>query len=206
MTGDHAGHQGMNMPTPPTRPGELARVIAASRQLDVAPAGLVLPPHEIGAPWSIASDAADRPLRSDAKIDGATGRIVSRTTFAQRHWIDRTIGYGVAAHEGALFGLANQILGTLTALFLTILAASGAILWWRRRPVGLLGAPMPLSRPHAGFGLVAIIVALGIYLPLFGLTLLGVLLIERVVLRHMPGPRRWLGLPAPVEFRVPRRS
>jgi uncharacterized iron-regulated membrane protein len=148
----------------------------------------------MGRAWSVSSDAADRPLRSDATIDGATGRILSRTDFAQRHWIDRAIGYGVAGHEGALFGLANQILGTLTALFLIVLAVSGAVMWWRRRPIGQLGAPARLSRPAVGAGLVALIVALGLYLPMFGTTLVLVLIAEKILLRRLPRARRWLGL------------
>ncbi len=194
MDGDHAGHGGMTMPAAAVPPGELARVIATVRPLAIAAPVLVLPPRSTGAPWSIASDAADRPLRSDLKIDGATGRLLSRTDFADRHWIDRAIGYGVAGHEGALFGIANQILGTLTALFLIILASSGAVMWWRRRPVGLLGAPIRLSRPRIGAGLVALMVALGMYLPLFGVTLIGVLLLETLVLRRLPATGRWLGI------------
>jgi uncharacterized iron-regulated membrane protein len=200
MSGDHAGHGGhgdMPMATPPTRAGDLARVIATTRPLAIAPPVLILPPKAPGAPWSVASDAADRPLRADLKVDGATGRLLSRTDFAQRHWIDRTIGYGVAGHEGALFGLANQILGTLTALFLVLLAVSGAILWWRRRPIGLLGAPPRRPRPRLGAGLIASIVALGVYLPMFGATLISVLLVETLVLRRIPAARRWLGLGDP---------
>lgn len=196
MLGKHAGHEGMRMPGPPIRPGELARVIAAVRPLDVAPPVLILPPARAGAPWSVVSDAADRPLRSDLKVDGVTGRILARTPFAQRHWIDRAIGYGIAAHEGALFGLVNQILGTLTALFLMILTVSGAVMWWRRRPAGVLGAPPRLFRPRLATGLVGAIVGLGICLPLFGATLVCVLLLERVVLRRLARPRRWLGLRA----------
>ncbi|WP_454885597.1 PepSY-associated TM helix domain-containing protein [Sphingomonas oryzagri] len=193
-TADHAEHHGMAMPTPAPPPGQLDRVIAATRPLAIAPPVMIAPPAMRGAPWRVSSDAADRPLRSEAKIDGATGRVVSTRGFGQRHWIDRIIGYGIAAHEGALFGLANQIIGTLTALGLMLLAISGAVLWWRRRPVGLLGAPIPLSRPRFGWALVAAIVALALYLPLFGATLLLVLLIERAVLRRLAGPRRWLGL------------
>ncbi len=190
----HADHRGMAMPALPIRAGELARVIAATKPLGVAPPVLIAPPKHPGAPWKISSDAADRPLRSDLKIDGATGRLVNRVDFAQRHWIDRTIGYGIAAHEGALFGLANQILGTLTALFLITLAVSGAVMWWRRRPTGLLGAPIPLSRPRFGAILVTTIGALGLYLPLFGITLIAMLTLERTLLRRWPVTRRWLGL------------
>ncbi|WP_404712697.1 PepSY-associated TM helix domain-containing protein [Sphingomonas sp. MMS24-J13] len=196
MSGDHAGHGSMVMAAPAIRPGELARVVAAARMFEVAPPVLISPPTRPGAPWAISSDAADRPLRSDLKVDGASGRIVSRVAFAQRHWIDRAIGYGVAGHEGALFGIANQIIGTATALLLVVLAGSGAIMWWRRRPSGLLGAPVPSARPRFGIGLLGAIGALGLYLPLFGASLIGVLLLERLLFRFMPATRRWLGLEA----------
>jgi uncharacterized iron-regulated membrane protein len=194
MLGPHAGHGGMVMAAPPIRPGELARVIATVRPLRIAPPVLLSPPEHGGAPWGVASDAADRPLRSDAQIDGATGRLVGRIYFGDRHWIDRIIGYGIAAHEGALFGIANQVLGTLTALFLVVLAISGAIMWWRRRPIGLLGAPIPLAHPRFRAGLVAAIVGLGVCMPLFGATLVLILTAERTVLRRISATQRWLGL------------
>ena len=200
MLGDHAGHQmaGMTMggaaSATPIEAGDLARVIATVRPLEVAPPVLIAPPAAPGAPWSITSDAADRPLRSDLKIDGRTGRLVDRVDFAQRQWIDRLVGYGVALHEGAFFGIANQLLGTLTALLLVLLSVSGTILWWRRRPIGLLGAPIPLTRPRFGGVLIAAIVALALYLPMFGITLIAVLLIERLVLRRVDPVRKWLAL------------
>lgn len=197
MLGPHAGHDGMVIATHTIRPGELARVIATVRPLRIAPPVLLSPPEHDGAPWTVSSDAADRPLRSDAQVDGATGRLVGTVAFADRHWIDRIIGYGIAVHEGALFGIANQILGTLTALLLVVLAVSGGVLWWRRRPTGLLGAPVPSARPRYRPVLVAAIVGLGIYMPLFGLTLLIVTIIERVLLRRLPRARLWLGLESP---------
>ncbi|MET3824711.1 putative iron-regulated membrane protein [Sphingomonas sp. PvP055] len=196
----HAGHAGMTMGMAPARlptaiaAGDLTRVVATARPLGIAAPVMIAPPKTPGAPWSVRSDAADRPLRSEAEIDGATGRLIGRSGFAERHWIDRLIGYGIAVHEGALFGLANQIAGTIVALLLALLAGSGAVLWWRRRPVGLLGAPLPLTRPRFGPVLVAAIVVLGVYMPMFGATLLLVLAVERLVLRNLRGPRRWLGL------------
>lgn len=115
MLGPHAGHGGMAVAAPPVRPGDLRRVIVTARRLKIAPPVLLSPPEHPGGAWAITSAAADRPLRADARVDGASGRLIGRIDFDDRHWIDRTVGYGIAAHEGALFGVANQILGTLTA-------------------------------------------------------------------------------------------
>lgn len=196
MLGVHAGHAGMEEMSPLASPDELASVIPTSRTLNIAPPVMISPPQKLGAPWRIASDAADRPLRSEAEVDGASGRLVGRTGFADRHPIDRGIGYGIAAHEGALFGLANQILGSLTAVLLMVVATSGAILWWRRRPSGLLGAPIPQARPRYASLLITAIVGLAISMPLFGVTLVLILFAEATVLRKLPRASAWLGLPA----------
>jgi len=194
MLGPHAEHRGMTMAHAAPRPGELARVIATVRPLGLAPPVMIAPPEMGAAGWTVTSEAANRPLRTQLVVDGATGAVAARKDFAERHWIDRLVGYGIAVHEGAWFGLANQIAGTLTALLLVLLAVSGAVLWWRRRPTGLLGAPIPLSRPRFGWALVGGIALLGITLPMFGVTLLGVLLVERTLLRRLSSTRRWLAL------------
>ncbi|HML28602.1 MAG TPA: PepSY domain-containing protein, partial [Hyphomicrobium sp.] len=194
MSGEHAAHMAMlqSSPSAPLRPGELARVIATVSPLQLAAPVAISPPKKAGGAWTVASEAANR--RSDLKVDGASGRLTERTDFSERHWIDRTIGYGVAVHEGQLFGLANQILGTLTALCLVILSVSGVVMWWKRRPSGLLGAPIALARPPIGAALITAIALLAIYMPMFGLTLIIVLLVEMVVLRQIPPLRTWLGL------------
>ena len=195
---EHAEHHAHAALPVRTGPGQLDNVVTAVVDLGIAPPVMIAPPRAAPGAWTVTSDAANRPLRTRLTIDGATGRILSRKDFGQRHWIDRAVGYGIAAHEGALFGVANQLLGTATALFLMLLAVSGAILWWRRRPEGLLGAPIPLRRPRFGPVLILAIALLGFLMPLFGATLLAVLLVERLLLRRLPRARRWLGLsPAP---------
>jgi uncharacterized iron-regulated membrane protein len=195
MLGDHADHMGMTMEHRGYRAGELNRTVAAATQLGFAPPVLVSPPGKEPRGWTVASDAADRPLRAQAVMDSATGMVLARKDFGQRHWIDRAVGYGIATHEGQLFGIANQVLITATALMLMTLSVSGAISWWRRRPTGRLGAPMALSRPRFGGALIIAIVALGVAMPLFGASLLAVLAVERF-LRRWAGVVRWLGLRA----------
>ncbi|WP_380785467.1 PepSY-associated TM helix domain-containing protein [Sphingomonas sp. R86521] len=172
----HAEHRGTAMPA--AEPGNLDAVVATGARLALAPPVLIAPS---GADrWTISSDSANRPERSRVTVDAATGRILDRRDFAQRQWIDRAVGYGVAIHEGAFFGLANQILGTLVTALLATLSVSGAVMWWRRRRPGTLGQPPRLGRPRYGWSLAGTIAALGVAMPLFGATLIGVLAVDRL--------------------------
>ncbi|MGR6329009.1 PepSY-associated TM helix domain-containing protein [Sphingomonas sp. XXL09] len=193
MEGAHAEHGGMAMEHPRISYAPLDRLIASVAPLRLAGPVLTAPPAGPGQPWTAKSDAADRPLRTDLELD-ADGHILSRKDFATRRLVDRLVGYGVALHEGALYGWLNQLVNLLTALGLMLLTVSGVVLWWRRRPQGVLGAPHRRPRPALAWGLVAVIVALGVLLPLFGATLIAVLLAERLALARLPGTRRWLGL------------
>ncbi|WP_156678574.1 PepSY-associated TM helix domain-containing protein [Sphingomonas profundi] len=196
MLDDHAEHGGMAMAHPSGPLAPLDRVVRTVRPLGLAGPVLVAPPTGPGQPWTAKSDAADRPLRTDLTLDAA-GRLLTRKDFAQRRLIDRIVGYGVAAHEGQLFGWLNQLLGLLTAIGLVLLSVSSVVLWWRRRPADRLGAPPATARAPAAAGFVLLLAALGVLLPLLGLSMLAVLALERLALRRMPAARRWLGLRPP---------
>ena len=68
----------------------------------------------------------------------------------------------------------------MTAFALIGLSVLGVIMWLKRKPSGKLGAPTGSSVPH-GPGLIIVVVLLGLLLPLFGLSLLAILVLERVV-------------------------
>ncbi|SDF52566.1 PepSY domain-containing protein [Dyella sp. 333MFSha] len=155
---------------------------------------LISPPSALNPHWSARSDTQNRPRRIEARLDPLTGAVVSQVRFADRPFLDRLIGYGVAMHEGQLFAPLNQILGVITALGLLTMSVSSVVLWWRRRPVGVLGAPPARRDTRAGGVLVALIVLLAVFLPLFGVTLLLVLLLERFVVRRWERGRHFLGL------------
>jgi uncharacterized iron-regulated membrane protein len=170
------------------------RIIATLRPLDLLPPVVIEPPANGSGDWTAKSMTPNRPQRVDLVMDGATGTIKSRNDFGDRHWIDRVIGTGIAAHEGQLFGWPNQLLGLATAAGLVLLSVSSVILWWRRREPGTLGAPGPAASPRVAIGIVILVVLFGLYLPLFGASLLTVLLLESILLRRIPGIREWLGL------------
>ncbi|MET0270627.1 MAG: PepSY domain-containing protein [Sphingomonas sp.] len=193
MLGDHAEHGGMAMAHAGATLLPLDRMVATLRPLGLASPVLVSPPARQGQPWTAKSDAANRPLRADLTLD-ASGRLLTRRDFAQRRLMDRIVGYGVAAHEGQLFGWINQLLGLLTAIGLVLLSASSVVLWWRRRPEDMLGAPVALAGRPVSVGFIVLLVAFGVLLPLLGASMLLVLAVERWVLRRLPRARRWLGL------------
>ena len=154
----------------------------------------IAPPGESGGAWTVHSDTQNRPRRITISLDSVTGATVKREPFSQQPLLDRIVDTGVAMHEGQLFGLANQLLGLATAMGLVTLSFSAIVLWWRRRQIGVLGAPIPLGKPRWTFALVAAIVALAIYLPAMAVSLTTVILLEKFLFSRIPSVSRWLGL------------
>lgn len=208
---EHAGHAGhadhdtaFVMPLKPKIDySALDRLIAIVQPLNLPTPVMISPPSKKlsawagGSPvdWTARSETQNRPLRVNLVLDATTGAIKSTKKFADKPLLDRIIGYGIAIHEGQLFGWFNQALGVFTALGLLLMIVSSVVLWWRRRSPGTLGAPNPnQAAPRFAYGLIGIIVMLGILLPFLGITMILVLLTERWVLRHIPSTRNFLGL------------
>lgn len=200
--GEHAGHAGHGGGGRRSAPVELTTADLAAIDIvaaTVKPLGLDAPVVLAPAPggkgrWTAKSTTANRPRRVDLVVDGGSGEIVRREDFSTKHPIDKLVAVGIAFHEGRLFGWPNQLLLLITAAGLVLVCVSAVWLWLRRRDPGKLGAPPPGISPRRSVPLVATVVALGVLLPLFGLSLLAVLLLERFVLRRVPPVKTWLGL------------
>ena len=210
--GEHAGMPGMTMPGmdmegmdmgdmggasthgPDDPFSPLDRMVPTVAALHLPPPVSISPPGRAHGPWTAKSDTPNRPQRVNLTLDAASGAVLSRTNFSQRHWIDQVVGTGVAAHEGQLFGPLNQALGVFTALGLILMSASAGVMWWRRRPGGELGAPAAFKGRQAAPGLFVVLTLLCLYLPLLGASLLAVLGLEWLVLRRIEPVARWLGL------------
>ncbi len=195
-TDEHAHHRAQDMGVSHQGHGaaSIDAVIAQAVAQNLAPPVLVTPPTKSSPYWKATSDDANRPNRADVWFDPDTAQPAARSDFRDKHIIDRVVAYGVAAHEGQLFGLANQLLMLATALGLVLLCVSAFVMWRRRAPAGVLGAPPPIPNSRVGWGLAIIIVTCGVLFPMLGMSLLAVALLERLVLRRVAWTRRWLGL------------
>ncbi|WP_189338424.1 PepSY-associated TM helix domain-containing protein [Sphingobium sp. SCG-1] len=156
----------------------------------------VLPPSSHDGAWIASSQIQNRLERVTYTISGTDGEVLSKSGFADQNIVDKTVNIGVAAHEGHLFGRLNQLLLLLTASALIGMSVSAAVMWWRRKPEDALGAPRPVGRPRFTGWLLAVTLVLTTIIPLFGLTLVAVLVAERTVLRRIRVTREWLGLRA----------
>ena len=178
------------------RGASLDVIVAKAEALKLAGPVILTPPTDRQPVWWAKSNAQNRPLREDVALSPATGEVMARSTFGGKHIIDQIVGVGIAAHEGQLFAPLNQILGLLTAAGLVTLCVSACVMWRRRAPEGVLGAPPPIPDARVGWGLAALIVACGLLLPVLGISLLLIGVVEWGVLRRWPQARRWLGLAA----------
>ncbi|GGK77875.1 PepSY-associated TM helix domain-containing protein [Mangrovihabitans endophyticus] len=171
--------------------------VAAANGID-GPVTVTLP-EDAHTAWTVMQEDGVWPLRRDSiAVDASTGAIVDRIDFADWPLMAKFTQWGIYAHMGDLFGLANQILLAALALGLLCVIVWGYRMWWQRRPTrtdrrAVVGAP-PAGRgawrqvPVWGIAVgvpVALVLALAI--PLFGIPLAGFLLADIAIGRFGRG-------------------
>lgn len=198
---DHAAHDhdAMHAHTSHYELLRIDTVVAHAAEEAIAPPVVLLAPGSarFGAPsphWVLTSGTQNRPLATSITYDRDSGAQIARESFADLHPVDRAVGYGLAWHEGALFGAVTQIIGLLTAIALVAMSVTGFLMWRRRRPAGQLGAP-PLPADLRKPVFVALVVlTLAVLLPLLAASLLVLLLFDLVLPRLLPSAAAWLGI------------
>lgn len=178
---------------PPAKPGQLSMdhvtVIAEAAGLQY--------PLQIAAPRGPHGVYSVRTLPKDPRqtvflhVDQYSGEIRGDFRFARMNPVAKTVSLGIALHEGRLFGFWNQVLGVLACLGTFVLSGSAAVMWWKRRPAGRLGAPRAVRSFHLPKGIVALSAVMSVIFPVAGLSLLAALLFDRYALPRMPR-LRWV--------------
>ncbi len=111
-------------------------------------------------------------------VDRHSGEILAQAGFEDYSPLAKSMAVGIAVHQGTM-GAWNIALNALACLALIFLCVSGTVLWWLRRPAQnrWLPAPPRIAGLPLRSGLTALLLLLGLALPLLGVTLVGGLLL-----------------------------
>jgi len=138
--GEHAHHTGTTV-APTSRPGPSSAdatlfdaVLAAARSAGIDAGKIeIVPASGPGRAWTVTEIDRSWPTQVDAvAVDPGTMDITDRIDFAIFPMAAKLTRWGIDAHMGSLFGLANQLLLAVTALGLATLVAFGYLMGWRR--------------------------------------------------------------------------
>ncbi|MFC4779196.1 PepSY-associated TM helix domain-containing protein [Paenibacillus sp. GCM10023252] len=115
-------------------------------------------------------------------IDQYSGEVLVDYRWKDYSPFDKTVEIGIALHEGRYFGWPNLLIGLLACLSLVLIAASGIIMWWKRRPAGSFGAPASrkLEGNRVRIGLIVLTILLAALMPLVGISILAVVVIDLI--------------------------
>ncbi|NQX66094.1 PepSY domain-containing protein [Paenibacillus alba] len=186
------------LPIPNSAPGANGS-ISIEQVMDIGKSKGLAPGYQIALPagekgvYTLYSTTGDPKQQTTLHIDQYSGNVLADQRFQDFSFMAKAITIGIALHQGEYFGATNQIICLMVCLGIILVAASGVVMWWLRKPEGRVGAPA-LPKDFKMVKWVALItIGLGIVFPLVGISLLIVLILDGLVLRRLPALKKVLG-------------
>ena len=178
------------------------QVRAISAKAGMAPDAVLAPPTNdtSGSKPTYGSWVVTNPWPSSLGQQGAifidqfTGEVLSRSTAGQWGLLQRITEFGVQTHMGTQFGIWTRLFMTIGSLLVVVNVVT-AIGMWNRRRRGKLGIPRRPADPRIYKPVGIAMVILAIIYPLWGLSLLMVLLVDHFVIQRSERLRRFFGMP-----------
>ena len=131
-------------------------------------------------------------LEKTVHVDQYSGEVVREYSYADYTLPAKIVSQGIAIHEGRRLGPVNTVLSTLFCLAVMFLCVSAPIMWWTRRGTASGMAAPRAALPIWGNGIIiAALILLGIFLPLFGLSVLITLALDQLLIRRIPRLKRF---------------
>jgi len=162
------------------QPLPLGQVVAHLRAAGLADGCDIALPTSPDGVYTVSYFPADPKQERTLYLDQYSGAVLRDIRYRDYGAVSKAVSYGTALHMGRYFGVANQIICSALSLGLATLAATGCVMWWKRRPAGTLGAPARERAAPPMRGWIAALVLLGVVFPLMGATLLVVWALDRL--------------------------
>lgn len=187
-----------NIPVPVSTLSE-SGTLSADEVSMIADTNAVVKPYTISFPegeegvYTISSSHTKPGDNTMLHVDQYDGVVLTDVRFSDYGIMAKGILYGIALHEGRLFGLANQIIGLIVCIGLIGIVLSSFVMLKKRKPEGKLGAPKKTESKKVQRVVLGMMLVLGILMPLVGISIVVVFLFDRFVLPLMPKVQKWLG-------------
>jgi len=159
----------------------LNAAVAALEALHMQPGySLALPADERGV-YTASIFPADVHQERVLHLDRYSGQPLVDVGYADYGLAGKATEWGVTLHTGKQFGLVNQLVMLAACIAIAVLAVSSAVMWWKRRPAGQLGAPQRRDGERVARGALLIALLLGLLYPLLGASMLLAVLLEALL-------------------------
>ena len=169
----------------PGTPVNLDSVVALAQAQGAPPGFNVSWPDGEKGVYTVSAFPDDPTQEITMHIDQYSGKVLADVRWQDYGLVPKAVELGIAVHMGKYFGLGNQLLMLFACIVVILLSVSGAVMWWRRRPAGRIGAPMAPDGSQWRLPM-AMIAVLGVVFPLMGFSLVTVLLLDYLLLSRIP--------------------
>jgi uncharacterized iron-regulated membrane protein len=144
----------------------LSNMVVLGRKIGIEGRFRVSVPADEKGVWTLSQnsmsyDSPSPTIDRTTHVDQFTGKVLADVRYSDYALPAKAMAVGIALHEGQL-GWWNFAINTLFCLSIVFLCVSGVVMWFKRRPVGHLGAPLyprEYSVPKSALGLGAILAA-----------------------------------------------
>jgi len=188
--GDHSAMMAHHAEPQTLSPAQFDAVLAAARAANIDAGKVeIRPAYRADKAWVVSEIDRRWPTQVDAvAINPHTLQVTDKIEFAHFPLLAKLTRWGVDAHMGIMFGLANQLVLAVFSSGLCLMVVLGYRMWWLRRPTmkqranpadTLIYGWRKLN-PGGQFLLSVLVIALALSLPLMGISLLLFLLIDIV--------------------------
>ena len=180
-----------NQPTPLSRtaagvPAKLDDVVRTLDGLGIARGYAVNLPTKPDGVFTASVYPDDITKERVIHLDQYSGEVLFDMGLKDLGFFGRMAEWGISIHMGQAFGLANKLILLASLAGMALLAVSGAVMWWKRRPAGALGAPELPSDASIPKWLLALAFACGVFFPMVGISMLAFVAYELVGHRLRP--------------------
>ncbi|MEB8127858.1 PepSY domain-containing protein [Staphylococcus succinus] len=113
-------------------------------------------------------------------LDQYNGKNLGEVKYQEYGVIGKWFTWGIPLHEGHLFGVANKVINLLICVALLVAIGLGLTSWIKRMGNRKVKVPVRVQKPMS-ISLIIVLVILGLLMPLFGLSILVVFIIEALL-------------------------